>query len=139
MLTEKSVCMSKFTVTAEYPKDKALTLHVYCCFFLALRDSLRDPGIAIQSNKNNPEVIRFVNQADVYQNSALHMAVQTGHVSMCQVLLQHGAEVNGKNKCSRSPLQMASMGNNREILELLIKKGAQTNTKDRNHRTPLHR
>lgn len=105
----------------------------------ALRDSLRYPGNAIRSNNDNPEFIQFVNQKDADQNSALHIAVQTGHVSMCQVLLQHGAEVDVQNKCSKSPLQMASMGKNKEILELLIKQGAQTNTKDRNQRTPLHR
>lgn len=105
----------------------------------ALRESLRYPGVAIQSNKNNSEVIRFVNQKDGDENSALHIAVQTGHVSMCQVLLQHGAEVNVQNKCSKSPLQMACMGKNREVLELLIKHGAHINTKDRNQRTPLHR
>ena len=100
---------------------------------------MRYPGNAIRSDIDNPEFERFVNHRDANQNSALHIAVQTGHVSMCQVLLQHGAAVNVQNKCLKSPLHVASIRKDKEILELLIKHGAQTNVKDCKHGTPLHR
>lgn len=105
----------------------------------ALKNSFRYPGNAIRSNKDDPEFNQFVNQKDADQNSALHIAVQTGHVSMCQVLLQHDADVDIQNKCLKTPLHVASIRKDREILQLLIKRGAQTNTRDCKHRTPLHR
>ncbi|KAL9969346.1 hypothetical protein ACROYT_G021550 [Oculina patagonica] len=104
----------------------------------ALGYILQYPVNAIRSIKDDPEFNRFLNHRDVEQNSALHIAVQTGHVFVCQVLLQHGADVNIQNKHQQTPLHVASIGKNKEILELLIKQGAQTNTKDDNQRTPLH-
>lgn len=91
------------------------------------------------STKDSLEVEQFVNHQDANQNSALHIAVQKGHVSICQVLLQHGADVNIKNKRQQTPLHVVSTGRNKEILELLIKRRAEPNTKDCNQRTPLHR
>lgn len=100
---------------------------------------LRYPVSAIRSTNDHPELERLVNHGDANQNSALHIAVQTGHVSICQVLLQHGADMNIQNKHQQTPLHVVSTGRNKEILELLVKRGAETNTKDRNQRTPLHR
>ncbi len=117
----------------------SLLLLSFSYFISALRNSLRYPGNAIRSDNDDPEFNQFVNQKDADQNSALHIAVQTGHVSMCQVLLQHGADVNIQNKCLKTPLHVASIRKDKEILELLIRRGAQTNTNDCKHGTPLHR
>ncbi|KAJ7385774.1 hypothetical protein OS493_013808 [Desmophyllum pertusum] len=104
----------------------------------ALRTVLKCLVTAMQSTKNVPEFNRFINQRDADQNSALHLGVQTGQVSMCKVLLQHGADINIQNKHLQTPLHVASIGKNKDILELLIKQGAQTNTKDFKQSTPLH-
>ena len=93
----------------------------------------------MRPTRDVPEFDWFVNQTNGDKNTALHLAVQTGHVSMCQVLLQQGADLNMQNKCLKTPLHVASIGRNKEIMELLIKRGAQLSTKDRKQRTPLHR
>lgn len=108
-------------------------------FISAMKNSLSYPVNAIRSGKDDPELNRFINQRDEDQNSALHIAVQTGQEFMCRVLLQQGADVNIQNKHQQTPLHVASIGSNRAILELLIKQGAQTNTKDYNRQTPLHK
>ena len=98
------------------------------------------PGNAILSIEDVPDFHLFVNQKDASQNSALHLAVQSGTVSMCQVLLKHGADINVQNKCLHTPLHAATVRKkNKEMLELLIKRGGQTNSKDDKQRTPLHR
>ena len=84
-------------------------------------------------------MIQFINQRDACQNSALHIAVQRGTSSMCLTLLQHGAEVNLKNKCLHTPLYVATIQKNREILELLIQRGGNTDHTDYKQKTPLHR
>lgn len=119
-------------------------LSLYCCRFFkyftsALGNTLTYPVSALRSTKDHLEFRQFVNNQDANQNSALHIAVQKGYVSICQVLLQHGADVNIRNKYHQTPLHVVSTGRNKEILELLIKRGAETNTKDINQRTSLHR
>ena len=108
-------------------------------FTSALENALSYPVSAMLSTNDHLEFEEFVNHQDANQNSALHIAAQKGHVSICQVLLQHGADVNIQNKHQQTPLHVVSNGRNKEILELLIKRGAETNTEDSSQRTPLHR
>lgn len=105
----------------------------------ALANICQYPVDAVWSGKDFPEFDQLVNRKDKDHNSALHLAVQTGHLSACRILLQHNANVNLQNKHQKTPLHVASMGKNKDILELLVKQGAQTDQKDYKQRTPLHR
>ena len=96
----------------------------------ALANICQYPVDAVWSGKDFPEFDQLVNRKDEDHNSALHLAVQTGHLS---------ANVNLQNKHQQTPLHVASMGKNKDILELLVKQGAQTDQKDYKQRTPLHR
>jgi ankyrin repeat protein len=54
----------------------------------------------------------------------LHTATLTGNTDMAKVLLEHGAEVNGKETNGTTPLQIAATHRLYEIAKLLIDRGA---------------
>ena len=92
----------------------------------------------MKSTKEMPEFHWYINHKDAAQNTALHIAVQAGTETTCQVLIQSGADTNMPNKSLHTPLHVASIGKNKEILELLIREGAETSSKDFKQKTPLH-
>jgi ankyrin repeat protein len=55
------------------------------------------------------------------------------------MLLQHGAEVNVRNKADLTPLDLVSPRGETEFMELLIENGADVNSRDKEHFTPLHK
>ena len=114
-------------------------IFILCSDFTSvLKTHLGHPGDVMKSNMDLPEFYRYINQKDAGQNTALHIAVQAGTETTCQVLIQSGADVNIPNKSLHTPLHVAAIGKNREILEFLIKQGAETSSKDFKQKTPLH-
>ena len=59
-----------------------------------------------------------------YQAYALHIAAQSGNAEIVKLLLEHGAEVDAKNKYGESALHVAARSGNAEIVELLLTHGA---------------
>ena len=105
----------------------------------AMVDITNYPAYAMQPTRDVPEFGQIINQTNGDKNTALHIAVQTGHVSICSTLLQHGADPNLQNRYHKTPLHLASIRKRKEIVESLIRRGAQLNIKDQKQRTPLHR
>ena len=54
----------------------------------------------------------------------LHTAAQQGLVSSVQLLLEHGADVNGRNIHEQSALYFAAMGDHAEVVTMLLAAGA---------------
>lgn len=82
----------------------------------------------------------LIDARDTDQSTPLHCAVWKGHLSVVELLLKYGADVNAKNQNDHwgdTPLHAAAHANHRDIAELLIAHKAQVNAKNGNGRTPL--
>lgn len=69
------------------------------------------------------------NGADVNQKcldgwTALHESVSQDDLEMCEVLVEHGAEIGSRNIYGVTPLFLAAQCGRPEPLSLLIRKGA---------------
>jgi len=60
--------------------------------------------------------------------TALTVAAQKGHLEVCKLLLENGADIHAKDDEDRTALLMAVAGNFGELATLLISKGADPNT-----------
>ena len=67
--------------------------------------------------------------------SPLSKASQGGHAEVCQVLLEHGADVKSECVFGNTPLHDA---NGEEVARVLLEHDADTNALNRRGQTPLH-
>ena len=69
----------------------------------------------------------------------LHLAVVKGNKEIVHMLLDHGAQIDGKakNKEEASPLHWAAFFGQKDMVSLLINAGAPMNALDNTHSTPL--
>ena len=81
----------------------------------------------------------FLNEPDLDQDRALHLAAETGNVKSVELCLKYGAHVNAQRTTLLTPLHIASMRGDLEIVEMLCGKGADIHMKDNEKQTPLHR
>ncbi len=75
----------------------------------------------------------------IYGMTPLHWACRAGSVACAKLLLDHGAEVDARNKARRTPLHLAAESGRQESVKLLARAGADLDAQDRKGRTPLHR
>ncbi|KAJ3091329.1 hypothetical protein HDU96_003090 [Phlyctochytrium bullatum] len=68
----------------------------------------------------------------------LHVVAYHGHAPVCEVFLQAGADVDGKDDWEKTPLMWAARQGYLHAVQLLIEKGANVNARDKNSKTPLH-
>ncbi len=68
----------------------------------------------------------------------LHEAISKGHDEMVELLIEQGADVNGKDVGGGTPLGWAAKFGHKEIAALLIANGAGVNAKNSFGWTPLH-
>ncbi|XP_011693692.1 PREDICTED: ankyrin repeat domain-containing protein 39 [Wasmannia auropunctata] len=82
----------------------------------------------------------FVDQPDSAGYTALHYATRGGHIRVCEILLEHGAQVNACTRGMRAtPLHRAAGTGHAEVVELLLRHGAAPDLTDADGRTALHR
>lgn len=94
-------------------------LSVYFCLFLCSACSTR-----------NVQMVRLLvrNGADVNHKcldgwTALHESVLQNDLELCEVLVEHGAEINSRNIYRVTPLFLAAQCGHMEPLSFLIQKG----------------
>ncbi|XP_033615118.1 histone-lysine N-methyltransferase EHMT1 isoform X7 [Fukomys damarensis] len=70
------------------------------------------------------------------KRSPLHAAAEAGHVDICHMLVQAGANIDTCSEDQRTPLMEAAENNHLDAVKYLIKAGAQVDPKERNGRHP---
>ena len=76
-----------------------------------------------------------VNIEDTSSDTPLILATSNGHKAMVELLLKHGAKIDGTR---RTPLHAAASGGYAMLVELLLKNGAKVNVINGSGLTPLH-
>ncbi|KRT85701.1 Ankyrin repeat-containing protein, partial [Oryctes borbonicus] len=76
--------------------------------------------------------------ADWLGTSPLHLAAQSNHLEVCEILLRAGISKDAITKVARTPLHMAAYEGHLEIVECLLKHGADYDCRDMLEMTPLH-
>lgn len=70
--------------------------------------------------------------------SALHIAVQRGHIRIVCVLLQHGVDCNQKDGEGLTPLIHSIISDHEDVMSSLIQNGARISETDNHGRNALH-
>ena len=71
------------------------------------------------------------------KRTLLHKAAQIGDRRVCELLIDHGADVNKEDARNQTPLWVAAEEGHLEICRVLILNGASANQKDSTQRTPI--
>jgi ankyrin repeat protein len=72
------------------------------------------------------------------KESSLHCAAASGYGDECRVLLEHGADLEAKNRHGRTPLILAAGNGYIDVCRILLQGGANTEAFDNNRMTSLH-
>ena len=72
-----------------------------------------------------------------HKRTLLHKAAQIGDSEICQLLVDHGAEVNKQDTWKQTPLWLAAKEGHGNLCNMLIQKGAFVDAEDAAERTPL--
>ena len=79
-----------------------------------------------------------VNAMDEAQSTPLVAACLCGDLSLCEALLDAGADIDGKNGHGRTALMLAAMHGHSQVLSLFIKRGADMNATTSHGSNALH-
>jgi ankyrin repeat protein len=74
--------------------------------------------------KESPDLI---NAADSNQATRLHRAVEKGHLTLIQFLLDQGVDINAITKRGETPLHLAVLRSQKSLVDFLLSKGADPN------------
>ncbi len=79
------------------------------------------------------------NKVDNYDTTPLHAASCMDHLTVAQLLIERGADVNKRaDRSGWTPLHLACANKHLSVACLLIKRGADADVIDNNGTTPLH-
>ena len=74
----------------------------------------------------------------VYGMTCLHVAADHGHLAICRLLLDKGAQVEARNSVDCTPLHFAAHYGHIEIVRLLCDHGTDIEARDNSGWRPLH-
>ena len=72
-----------------------------------------------------------------FEMPPLNWAVTMGQTAAAELLIQHGADVNGRNRDDNTALHLAMFLGRAETAELLLKSGADVNARNNDGATPI--
>lgn len=112
-------------------KDGKLCFHIACTkgYFNIVEYFLKDLNLNY-----------FLDQLDNDANSPLHLASLNGHLRIVHILVEHGANLNLKNKEGNTALEISCRLGYFEISKVLISRYSviQTSQADKSNQNPLH-
>ncbi|XP_077997004.1 uncharacterized protein LOC144450278 isoform X2 [Glandiceps talaboti] len=73
-----------------------------------------------------------------FNATSLHYGAEEGHLDICKLLLEAGAQVNAAAIFNTTSLHYGAQKGHLDICKLLLEAGAQVNAADGNERTSLH-
>jgi ankyrin repeat protein len=76
-------------------------------------------------------------RCNVNSFTALQLASQEGHTDIVKFLLDHGAQINERNRGGDTALALACLKNRKDVVRLLIERGCCVNTVNNSGWTPL--
>ena len=71
-------------------------------------------------------------------HTSLHLAASSGNLEIVQMLFEHNANVNARNKTGHTPLQLASSRGDVDIVRFLLNHSVDPKARGINQWTPLH-
>ncbi|HZU67798.1 MAG TPA: sigma-70 family RNA polymerase sigma factor [Ktedonobacteraceae bacterium] len=71
-------------------------------------------------------------------NTALHATAERGNVSIAELLIDYGADVNATTRSGLTPMYNAILGHHTGMVQLLLARGANVNATIANGLAPLH-
>lgn len=92
--------------------DGATPLH------FAARHGCVDMSTLLLSN-----IISSVNCPDNGGMTPFHLACASGRLELCELFLEHKANIRARTLEEKSPLHLAALHGNKDIVEVLIKEG----------------
>lgn len=84
--------------------------------------------------KSQPDLVFSRNQ---YGETPLHLAAQTGHKDVVELLLAYKADANARSLRGWTPLHFAAANGHRDVVALLLAKNADVNARTDRGETPL--
>ncbi|MBQ4875143.1 MAG: ankyrin repeat domain-containing protein [Rickettsiaceae bacterium H1] len=78
-----------------------------------------------------------INDPDDNDRTALMLAALNGHKEIVELLLQHGADFDAKDKEGKTALMLSLLRRNMDIAKLLLQHGANVDAKDKEGKTAL--
>ena len=82
---------------------------------------------------------RMIMDEDRDGQTALHLAVENGHIDIVEVCLDNGANVNHFNANLITPMHLAATSGKLEIVKVLVEHDANIEATNALQETPLHR
>ena len=87
--------------------------------------ALRTPGVTVTQ------------KLDSYRRDALHLAAKAGYVGLCELFLEHGANLDARDKFAMTALHSASSMGHAQVVSLLTQRDADANASDQEGVTAL--
>ena len=119
--------MHSFSMSTQHP-EKPETVPLYHAARLGFRD-LAEHLIA-----EHPE---HVNARGGVEVTPMHAAAYEGHADILSLLLDHGADLDGRDTRGHTPLHRASESGKLEAGRCLLNRGADTNARNQTNSIPL--
>jgi hypothetical protein len=114
----------------EYGRGRRTQLNYYCFkgMISSVKRMLEMKSIDVEAREGGEEG----------RSSCLKIAACKGHLDICRLLIDKGAQVNTKDEVGSTPLHYAAMHGRIEIVRLLCDHGADIEASDNDGCTPLH-
>nr|CAD7408268.1 unnamed protein product [Timema poppensis] len=120
-----------FTLTSFQPYN---FLYTAKSLYSAAKNGNTEKLISVLATGLNPNILF----RECLMGSVLHLSSSSGHLSVVQILVQAGAQLDVLDRAQNTPLMLAVLEGKNEVVNFLIKAGASVMLKGMGGMTALH-